>query len=81
MAPSQGSSGVQNSDWRNIGFGDGFNAFADPSDKNIVYSEWQNGKLLRFYKNTGELKSVSPFPKPASQNIVSIGTLPPHRPK
>ncbi len=63
MAPSQGPSGVQNRDWRNIGFGDGFNAFADPSDKNIVYSEWQNGKLLRFYKSTGELKSISPFPK------------------
>ncbi len=63
MAPSQGSGGVQSRDWRNIGFGDGFNAFADPSDKNFVYSEWQNGKLLRFYKNTGELKSISPFPK------------------
>ena len=63
MAPSQGSSGIENRDWRNIGFGDGFNAFADPSDKNIVYSEWQNGKLLRFYKNTGEMKSISPFPK------------------
>ena len=63
MAPSQGSGGVQSRDWRNIGFGDGFNAFADPSDRNFVYSEWQNGKLLRFYKNTGELKSISPFPK------------------
>jgi photosystem II stability/assembly factor-like uncharacterized protein len=63
MAPSQGSSGIQSRDWRNIGFGDGFNAFADPSDKNIVYSEWQNGKLLRFYKSTGELKSISPYPK------------------
>jgi photosystem II stability/assembly factor-like uncharacterized protein len=29
----------------------------------MVYSEWQNGKLLRFYKKTGEMKSVSPFPK------------------
>jgi photosystem II stability/assembly factor-like uncharacterized protein len=63
MAPSQGRGGVQNKDWRNIGFGDGFNAFADPTDPGIVYSEWQNGKLLRFYKNTGEVKSISPYPK------------------
>jgi len=63
MAPSEGRGGVQNKDWRNIGFGDGFNAFADPTDSNIFYSEWQNGKLQRFYRNTGELKAVSPYAK------------------
>ena len=63
MAPSEGESGVQNRDWRNIGFGDGFNAFADPVDNDAVYSEWQNGKVQRFYKKTGELKAISPYPK------------------
>jgi len=62
-APSQGRGAVENRDWLNVGMGDGFNAFADPSDKDIVYSEWQNGKLLRYYRSTGEMKSISPYPK------------------
>jgi photosystem II stability/assembly factor-like uncharacterized protein len=63
MGPSQGRSGIQNRDWVNVGFGDGFNVFADPSDKNTVYSEWQGGKLLRYDRITNELKSISPRPK------------------
>src|SRR5260370_2843058 len=63
MAPSEGRGGVQNKDWRNIGFGEVFNAFADPTDSTICYWEWQNGKLTRFYRNTGELKAVSPYAK------------------
>lgn len=62
--PSQGHGGsVENKDWLPVGFGDGFNVFADPADKNIIYSEWQGGKLQRYTRDTGELKSISPRPK------------------
>ena len=62
-APSQGRSGVQNRDWLNVGFGDGFNVFADSADKNVIYSEWQGGRLLRYDRTTSEAKAISPRPK------------------
>lgn len=62
-APSQSEGGVQNKDWLNVGFGDGFNAFPHPKDKNVIYSQWQGGRLLRYHRSTGEVKSISPFPK------------------
>lgn len=62
-APSQGRGAIENRDWLNVGMGDGFNVFADPTQKDIVYSEYQNGKLLRYHRSTGEMKSISPYPK------------------
>ena len=66
--------GIENKDWRNVGFGDGFHVYADPTDKNIVYSEFQGGQILRFHKSTGEVKSIKPFRNRASRNIASTGT-------
>jgi photosystem II stability/assembly factor-like uncharacterized protein len=63
MAPSRGIGGVQLYDWRNIGLGDGFHAYADATDRDYVYVEYQGGNLLRFRKSTGELKDVKPYPK------------------
>ncbi|MBL8151824.1 MAG: glycosyl hydrolase, partial [Blastocatellia bacterium] len=63
VGPSTSSIGVRNKDWKNVGFGDGFYTFADPNDPNIIYSEWQGGRLLRYHRNTGELKAIQPFPK------------------
>ena len=63
MGPSQGINGIQNKHWRNVGFGDGFHVWADRTDPNIVYSEYQGGKILRFDKTTSDLKEVSPFAK------------------
>jgi len=63
MGPSQSPNGVENKDWRNVGFGDGFFVWADPLDKDIVYSEFQGGNVLRFHKSTGEVKWVKPLPK------------------
>ncbi|MEM4251860.1 MAG: glycosyl hydrolase, partial [Candidatus Bathyarchaeia archaeon] len=61
--PSQSPGGIQNSDWKNTGFGDGFYCFADPSDPNVIYSEYQGGRLLRYHRSTGETKFIAPFPK------------------
>jgi photosystem II stability/assembly factor-like uncharacterized protein len=60
-APSQGRDGVANKDWLNVGFGDGFYVWPHLADKDIIYSQWQGGKVLRFHKTTGEMKAVSPF--------------------
>lgn len=61
MGPSQSTNGIENKDWRNVGFGDGFYVWADTLDKNIVYSELQGGMILRYDKANGELKVVPPF--------------------
>ncbi len=61
MGPSASPGGISNSDWKNVGYGDGFNVFPDPTDPNIIYWSWQGGSIERFYKNTGETKDIRPF--------------------
>jgi len=61
-APSRGTGGIMNKDWRNIGFGDGFWAFRDPEDPDFVYSEYQGGKLSRLQLSTGESRQIQPLP-------------------
>lgn len=43
--------------------GDGFYSRVDPKDPNTVYSEMQNGGLVRFDRRTGERVSIQPGPK------------------
>jgi photosystem II stability/assembly factor-like uncharacterized protein len=62
MGPSRANGGIRNRDWRNIGYGDGFWAFADLKKPGTVYSEMQGGGLFRIALATGELKQVAPFP-------------------
>jgi photosystem II stability/assembly factor-like uncharacterized protein len=54
--------GILNSDWINIGGGDGFSCVFDPSDPNFVYSESQEGELFRFDLSTGFAKRLRPSP-------------------
>jgi photosystem II stability/assembly factor-like uncharacterized protein len=62
--PSRGQSGgVMNKDWRNVGFGDGFWAFRDPVDKDVVYSEYQGGRISRLRLSTGEVRNIRPLPE------------------
>ena len=69
MGPSQSVSGIQNKDWRNVGFGDGFHVWADPLDKNVIYSEFQGGKILRFDLSTGDLKGIFPYAKEGQSDL------------
>jgi photosystem II stability/assembly factor-like uncharacterized protein len=55
--------GIQNKNWQNVGGGDGFYVFADPYNPDIVYNEWQGGRLQRYNKKTGEMKDIRPLPK------------------
>jgi hypothetical protein len=62
MGPSEASGGVQNKDWQSVGIGDGFYVFPHPTDKNVLYSQYQGGRVLRFHKKTGEIQSIMPRP-------------------
>ncbi|MCL4836536.1 MAG: glycoside hydrolase [Thermoanaerobaculia bacterium] len=59
--PSQSAGGVENRDWENIGTGDGFWAYADPTDSDFAYSMYQGGEVLRVHRPTGEVKEIKPF--------------------
>lgn len=59
--PSKSPGGINNSDWINVGYGDGFNVTPDPKDNNIVYWQYQGGEVKRFYKDTREFKDIKPY--------------------
>ncbi len=61
IGKSKGINGITNCDWENVGYGDGFNVLPDPDDKNILYWLYQGGQLMRFYKDTREIKEIKPF--------------------
>jgi len=52
--------GIMNYDWFQILGGDGFVALPDHRDSRIVYTESQNGNMIRRDKVTGESKSIRP---------------------
>lgn len=52
--------GITNDEWYTIGGGDGFYAQPDPMDTSIVYTESQDGNLIRRNVVTGESKSIRP---------------------
>ncbi len=54
--------GILNSDWTNLGGGDGFYCVFDPSDPDIIYAESQGGYIHRINLRTGELKGLHPEP-------------------
>ncbi len=53
--------GIHNFDWYVTIGGDGFKSQIDPSDPNIVYSQYQYGGLARFDKTTGEVLWIQPI--------------------
>ena len=61
--------GIVNSDWIITTGGDGFQTAVDPKDPNIVYSESQNGGLVRFDKATGEQIDIQPQPGPGEPGL------------
>ena len=61
--PSRAPGGIANKHWRSLTGGDGFWAFPDPSDPDIVYNEYQGGNLFRIRKSTLEAKDIKPSPR------------------
>lgn len=54
--------GIRNSDWQITLFGDGHQPAIDPTNPDIVYSEWQQGNLTRWDRVTGEMTYIQPQP-------------------
>ncbi len=61
-APSRSPSGIENSDWVNLGGGDGFAVAIDQLDPEIVYWEYQGGNISRKDLRSGEHKDIRPLP-------------------
>jgi photosystem II stability/assembly factor-like uncharacterized protein len=61
--PSRYRGGIRNKHWSSLTGGDGFWAFPDPEDPDIVYDEYQGGNLFRIRKSTGEAKDIKPSPR------------------
>jgi photosystem II stability/assembly factor-like uncharacterized protein len=55
--------GIRNGDWFITVFADGHQPAVDPTNPDIVYSEWQEGNLVRFDRKTGEIIYIQPQPE------------------
>ncbi len=55
--------GIRNSDWFITLFADGYQTAVDPTNPDIVYSEWQEGNLVRYDRRTGEIVYIQPQPE------------------
>ncbi len=77
--------GIANEDWFVTVGGDGFEPQVDPSDPNIVYSQWQYGGLIRYDRRTGERLGIKPQAAPGDAtlrwNWDSPLLISPHEPK
>jgi len=54
--------GIRNADWSITLFGDGHQPATEPGNPDIVYSEWQQGNLVRVDRTTGEIVYIQPQP-------------------
>jgi photosystem II stability/assembly factor-like uncharacterized protein len=69
IGPSASPGGIENGDWENVGYGDGFYVFPDQTDDNILYWQYQGGMVMRLYKNTRETKEIRPFAEKATEKL------------
>jgi hypothetical protein len=60
--------GIRNSDWFITLFGDGHQPAVDPTNPDIVYSEWQQGNLMRYDRKTGEQVYIKPQAAAGEEN-------------
>ncbi|GAB4185893.1 MAG: hypothetical protein Tsb002_09940 [Wenzhouxiangellaceae bacterium] len=56
--------GIRNADWFITLFGDGHQPATEPGNPDIMYSEWQQGNLVRVDRTTGEMVYIQPQPEP-----------------
>ncbi|MBU6412362.1 MAG: glycosyl hydrolase [Planctomycetes bacterium] len=62
--------GIANEDWFVTTGGDGFEVQVDPTDPNIVYTESQDGGLVRFDRASGEEVDIKPKEKKGQEPFV-----------
>ncbi len=54
--------GIRNQDWIQMLACDGMYAVPDPTDHNTIYTNCQNGRIVRYDRATGERQAVMPQP-------------------
>ncbi len=69
MGPSRKPGGIRNADWKNIGYGDGFYTYGDQTDPDVIYSQYQGGRIFRTNQRTGESKYIKPFPEEGTESL------------
>jgi photosystem II stability/assembly factor-like uncharacterized protein len=57
-------SGIANEDWFVTVGGDGYETQVDPTNPDIVYSQWQYGGLVRYDRASGEIVDIQPQEEP-----------------
>ncbi len=57
---TRSNNGILNSDWFVTTGGDGFVSRIDPQDPNTIYAESQNGGMVRYNAQSGEVVSIQP---------------------
>ena len=67
--PSSTAGGISNADWKSVGFGDGFYVWCDKLDSTIFYWQFQGGRIARYYKKTGEYKSLMPLKDDGTKDL------------
>jgi len=63
VGDSQYPGGITNQRWENMYGGDGFWMFADPSDPDYIYAEYQGGVISRINRKTHESRNIQPLPQ------------------
>jgi photosystem II stability/assembly factor-like uncharacterized protein len=63
VGASQYPGGITNHQWENMYGGDGFWMFADPSDPDYIYAEYQGGAISRINRKTHESRNIQPLPQ------------------
>ena len=63
VGQSQYPGGITNNQWENMYGGDGFWMFADPSDPDYIYAEYQGGEISRINRKTHESRNIKPLPQ------------------
>ncbi|MFC2106982.1 glycosyl hydrolase [Bacteroidota bacterium] len=61
MSLSKDHSGIHNKNWDYLGYGDGFNAFRDNTDPNILYFQSQGGNIQKRFEDTWGSKDIKPY--------------------
>lgn len=56
------NAGILNADWYITVGGDGYETQVDPTNPNIIYSQWQYGGLVRYDRQSGERIGIKPQP-------------------
>ncbi|HSD26522.1 MAG TPA: glycosyl hydrolase [Vicinamibacteria bacterium] len=58
------SNGITSADWFITLFADGHQPATEPGNPSVMYSEWQQGNLVRVDRTTGERVYIQPQPEP-----------------